>query len=984
MRLGRSHTRAVRPGPVVREGSAASERGASSPRPRRFAGARARATTALGLLLVGSANAALAQSTGQILGRVIDAETREPIAGAEVRAVERDLVTLTSNRGEFILTGVPVGEHSVRVTRIGFRAALWADVRVFASRPTYLTIEMSPIAIELAPITADVERVRLLEPEVSQTHEVVLGHQIRALPVDGVAEVVELATGVSDGHFRGGRVGQESYVLDGFAIQSRLDASTHGPAFELSPTSLEEIDVVTGGLAAEHGAALSGMVRYVTRRGSADGWEGRAAASTDQWAPSDLLRGFSGVSLSGGGPVPLLGRGSTLFVDLLAQTFTDAEPRARGLTCLRQEDVDPELGERIRTLSEDPLTAPLHCPFTASRLPFQQGNKLIGFLRLDRRWSQETAATLIVLANRRQRQLYRPEFKYNPDDQLGLRTKGILGGITLDWTRHAPGRARYVTLRLIASSLDRYVGVVDPVMLETGAGAAGFAEFRFLGEEFTRRPIEEQLAAGTGVPGYERPGGSQGSPFGAAAEGIFFTEGTPDVVSWARSAFVGGEVAGELWDAKGHVVRGGASLRLYRVESYERVLAHLPGSAPTYARFYPATASAYIETQLAASDQVTLHVGVRAESFRSGLRLQRDRLDVSSPAVDTGWKTFLSPRIGVAAPVPGTNDRATFRLSYARLAQPPDFQFFLDTTLGDSLRTDVRRQGNPDLAFERGSSAEFGVRHLVTDRIAVGAGVFLKELTNLVTGSLSFDGFQRNEFTTGDFGSVRGLELTARGHWPGLWIRIGYALQSAKGVTSGPLDLVEDDAEAERVELPLEFDRRHNLDWAILAGRAAGDTATAWGAALTGFVRSGFPLQREPTDSETSGAVTRLPWTSVLDVRLSREMGRPPGCGRCRWRMTADLRNGLGRENVVALRRDTGTLAPTLADLEATAGENTPLEPSPRESPLYSEAIDLDRDGLVSPDEYRTARFAAALDRNDPSLFFGEARQLRIGVEVAF
>ncbi len=114
-------------------------------------------------------------------------------------------------------------------------------------------------------------------------------------------------------------------------------------------------------------------------------------------------------------------------------------------------------------------------------------------------------------------------------------------------------------------------------------------------------------------------------------------------------------------------------------------------------------------------------------------------------------------------------------------------------------------------------------------------------------------------------------------------------------------------------------------------------------------------------------------------------MGRLPGCDGCGWRLFADARNLLGRDNVIALRRDTGSIAPSADDLQRIADEvPADMEPIPRESRAYSHLIDLDRDGLIVGDEVRTARFAAALDRNDPSLFFGEARQLRLGLEVSF
>jgi hypothetical protein len=56
----------------------------------------------------------------------------------------------------------------------------------------------------------------------------------------------------------------------------------------------------------------------------------------------------------------------------------------------------------------------------------------------------------------------------------------------------------------------------------------------------------------------------------------------------------------------------------------------------------------------------------------------------------------------------------------------------------------------------------------------------------------------------------------------------------------------------------------------------------------------------------------------------------------------------------------------------------------PLESPDYSTLADLNGDGLITAGEARTVRLAAAIDRYDPSLYFGEARQLRLGLEIAF
>lgn len=940
-------------------------------------------------LTFGSSAAGWAQTTGRIMGRAIEKESRIPVSTAEVTLEGTSFRTLTTERGDFILTAVPTGEYRLRVERIGFRPSV-VTVRVRTRRTTTVKVELTTAPVELEGVVAEVEREGLIEPDVVETHEVVLGDEIRVLPVDNVEEVVELTTGVADGHFRGGRVGQETYKLDGLEVKNQLEASTQGAALELSPSSLEELEVITGGFAADNGSALSGVVSYVTRRGNREHWDSRASLSTDVWTPDELYLGFTGFSGSLGGPIGLIGKGSTLFADLLAQGMSDADPRARGLTCLRPEDADdPRLARAISSLASDPLTQHLYCPFTSVRLPYQRGDKLIGFLRLDRPFSEGANLTASFLFNRRQRELYTPEFKYNADAQLGQRTKGYLATLMFDWTRYSSSKAYRVTARLAGMRIDRYLGTVDPWTFDgrTRIGGFGLGDFRFLGEDFVRSPINDQLESGDAVPGYIVPGGETGSPFGPAAEGIFFTTGTPGIANRNRTDMLATDLVAELVTTRGHRWLAGVTGRFYRIENYERVQAWLPGSAPSFARFFPTQLNGFIETDLKAAHDVTVRFGLRVEAFRSGLGFQEDRIDFLAPVIDTKWKIDGLPRIGMAVPVPGTNGRTMFRLNYGLVAQPPDFAFFLDSTIGDSLRTDIRRQGNPNLSFERGSAWEFGVTQLVTERIGLSATLFYKDLTNLVTSSISFTGFAANQFTTGDFGTVRGLELTAEARWPKWRLHGGYALQEAKGVSSSAFEDPGEGLTERRFEFPLAFDRRHSFDMTFLYGRSARAPDEKWGIAATASVRSGFPLTRifEELNRRVEPEVeARLPWTYWLNLRFSRELGRL-GCNSCAWRVFADGRNLLFKDNIVALRRDTGTLAPSADDLFGAAAEIPDnMEPIPQESPTYSAQIDLNSDGRITANEMQIARFAAALDRNDPSLFFGTATQLRLGVEIAF
>jgi hypothetical protein len=944
------------------------------------------AWAALTLVLLGHPGEAGAQTTGQIIGRITDAVTKEPIATAEVRIDRLQLGALTSERGDFIIASVPTGEYELVIQLLGYRTVT-TTILVRAGRTIPVNLELTPAPVEVEGVTAEVERVRLVDPEATVSQEIILGRDLLELPIDNTEQVIELTTGVTEGHFRGGRVGQETYRIDGLEVRDQFSASGTIGGIEVSPYALSEIEVVTGGTRPEYGSAISGAVSYVTRRGNPERWEGRAEVSSDGWLPDDAYRGFSSLSASLGGPLGF-GDRATIFADVLAQGFGDSDPRARGLTCLQPGDGDDQLAGAIGALN---TAAPqLYCPYTASRLPYQRGDRFIGLLRWDQPLATSTNLTLSFIYNRRQSELYTPEFKYNPEFQQGQRTKGYLATATLDWGKTVPGRAYHVIARAAAMRLDRYLGVVDPGTFSnrTRIAGFGFSDFEFLGEEFARSPIEAQLESGSPVPGYVQPGGVTGSPFGPAAEGLFFTQGTPGIAAWNRNDFLGGDLVGEVISARGHSLRGGGSLRFYQVENYERVLAYSPGSSPSYARFYPTTANAWAELSVLTVNDITAQIGVRYEGFESGLSFQQDRSNVFAPVLDTEWKSLLMPRIGVAIPIPTTENQTMVWFNFGKVAQPPDFRFFLDSTIGDSLRADIRRQGNPNLAFEQGVAYEFGMRHMFTEGLAFSAAVFLKELTNLVTSGLAFSGAAANQFTTGDFGNVQGLELTLHGRWPAVRLMAGYALMEAVGVGSGAFEVIDSTAADRRLEFPLAFDRRHSANLAVLFGRAAGAPNWKFGASLSGSVQSGYPLDRQLAAGDIAGDVehrtARLPWTNWLNLRASYDFGGLGVC-QCSWRVLLDARNILGTDNVIALRRDTGELAPRTSDLEDVAVELSPgFTPIPIESPRYSAQADLDRDGVISLQEFETARFAAALDASDPSLYFGQPFQLRLGLEIVF
>src|SRR6185503_13129769 len=70
---------------------------------------------ALSVVFVGDAWA-----QGSVTGRVVQASTLRPLAGAQVSIPGTGIGALANNDGRYLLVNVPAGQHTVRVEIIGF------------------------------------------------------------------------------------------------------------------------------------------------------------------------------------------------------------------------------------------------------------------------------------------------------------------------------------------------------------------------------------------------------------------------------------------------------------------------------------------------------------------------------------------------------------------------------------------------------------------------------------------------------------------------------------------------------------------------------------------------------------------------------------------------------------------------------------------------------------------------------------------------
>jgi TonB-linked SusC/RagA family outer membrane protein len=131
---------------------------------------------AAGLLAFGFSPGA-AQNTGAIQGRVVEAGTQRPLAGAQVTLVGTTRTMLTNPSGEFLLPGVPAGAHRVRAEFLGYTTGE-ATTRVAAGQTSRVELSLSTSAISLDAVIVTALGQTATRRELGTSQQTVRGTEI--------------------------------------------------------------------------------------------------------------------------------------------------------------------------------------------------------------------------------------------------------------------------------------------------------------------------------------------------------------------------------------------------------------------------------------------------------------------------------------------------------------------------------------------------------------------------------------------------------------------------------------------------------------------------------------------------------------------------------------------------------------------------------------------------------------------------------------
>ena len=243
---------------------------------------------AIALALMAFAAGSLRAQTGTLSGQVIDGNTLQPLAGAQISIPARNIGSLARADGRFLIPGIPTGTHVVEFRIIGY-AVQTQEVTIVSGQSVTANVEMQSQAIALEELVVTGTGVVTERRRLGQTVVAVDAATLSELPVRNLTEAL---SGRVAGLFTSaqGELGGSSPIVmrgavslsqrndpiiyvDGIRIdnQASVFASVQtSPLDHINPSDIERVEVIKGAAAATlYGTeASSGVIQIFTKRGT--------------------------------------------------------------------------------------------------------------------------------------------------------------------------------------------------------------------------------------------------------------------------------------------------------------------------------------------------------------------------------------------------------------------------------------------------------------------------------------------------------------------------------------------------------------------------------------------------------------------------------------------------------------------------------------------------------------------------------------------
>jgi outer membrane receptor for ferrienterochelin and colicin len=241
---------------------------------------------------------------GSAKGIVVDQNTKESLAGANVLLTGTSLGASTDRDGRFVIAHIPAGFHTITVRMIGYDPVTIPDVLITPDRTTIQRIELRQSSITGDEVTVSAGYFKTTD--VSSIGSVGFNAQeIRRSPgsandvsriLMALPSVASVADNSNDLAVRGGSPMENAFFVDGVPVPNinhfPAQGSTGGPIGMLNIDFIDNVDFITSGFSSAYGDRLSSVVDIRLREGNTEQLFGKAFLN------------FAGFGAMAEGPLP--------------------------------------------------------------------------------------------------------------------------------------------------------------------------------------------------------------------------------------------------------------------------------------------------------------------------------------------------------------------------------------------------------------------------------------------------------------------------------------------------------------------------------------------------------------------------------------------------------------------------------------------------------------------------------------------------------
>lgn len=842
----------------------------------------------------------LAGTTGKISGRVIDSRTGEPLIGVNILIIGTKLGAATDIEGQYFILNIPPGVYELKISLVGYSSTLIKNVRVSVDQTTKVDFSLTEQALEMKDVVVTAQKP-VVQKDLTSTENKISGADIAMLPVEDIQAVVSLQAGVVGGNFRGGRSNEVKYLIDGVAVN---DAFTGNSALQAEVNSIQELQVLTGTFNAEYGEALSGVVNQVTKiageklEGDFSFYDGdyfsarkNVYQNIGKISPTDVYNLQGNLS----GPVPGLKNLIKFFISGRYLYDSGALYGKRMFSPSDSSDFS----------NNDPSKWYVGSTGDGKFVPMNDSRRYTLQGKLSINTGSGTKGIVVSgLYQNKEYKDYNHRFKLNPDGDYNRYQQSYLTSIN------------YTHLLSNSAFIDFLVSAVN----------AKYQQYVF------EDPLD---------PRYVKP-----ERMRDVSGSAFLTGGTENWQFDRTTNTYTGKID-LTWQLNNtHQLKTGFEYKKHKLDykDFQIVIdattnykPSLPKQGAFNYNYYSANPfqfTYYLQDKIEL-DYLIVNVGLRFDYFQPDAKYLKDPNNISlldqleppfpdSLMASSKVKYQISPRLGISYPI---TDKGAIHISYGYFFQIPPFEALYRNPnfripLTGEFPGDIGNTiGNSNLDAQQTIMYEIGLQQELVENFGITLTGYYKDIRNLLATEIHI----KNEFRkfskliNRDYGSVKGFTISFEKRFSeGVGATVNYTFQIAKGNASNPNDAFNKaqsnpPIEANKQLVPLNWDRRHSLNFTVTAGSPGNLIAS-----LVGRLGSGLPytpsIQNQRTGLENSDSKPAYFNADLYITKYFELFGKPAS-------VYAKIYNLFDTANEVEVFGDTGRAGYTI---ELTRSQEAP------------------------------------------------------------